>query len=371
MSDAIQAVVMPKWGLAMQEGVLTEWHIAEGDSISPGQEICEIETSKIANAMEATIKGTVQRLVAEPGKTLPVGALLAVVVDGSADDGDIDAFVAKFEEEFAEMMAAAEAAAPKAASVEIDGRKINYLQMGQEGVPVVFIHGYGGDLNNWMFNQPELVEKAQTYALDLPGHGASSKDVGDGSMAMMVATVKGFLEALDLTGAHLVGHSMGGAVAIGVAAEAGDRVASLTLVSPAGLGSDINMDYINGFIGAARRKDMKPVLSMLFADADLVSRDMVNEVLKFKRLDGVEAALTAIRDSIFAGGAQADQVRDKLEGLSIPVTIIWGAEDKILPPSHADGIGGSAKVDKKPNVGHMAHMEVASDVTKAIEAQLG
>lgn len=367
MSDTIQSVVMPKWGLAMQEGALTDWHIAEGDSISPGKEICDIETSKIANAMEATISGTVKRLVAKAGETLPVGALLAVVVNGEASDADIDAFVQKFEDEFAELMAAAEASAPKAQTAEIDGRKINYLQIGMEGPAVVFIHGYGGDLNNWMFNQPNLAETNRTYALDLPGHGASGKDVGDGSLQMMIDTVKQFLDVIDAGKAHLVGHSMGGAIAIGVAAAAPDKVASLTLVSPAGLGDEINMDYINGFIEASRRNAMKPVLQMLFADPEIVSRDMVNEILKFKRLDGVETALKTISGSVFAGGKQSTNLRDALAGLSMPVQIVWGEQDKILPPAHSDGLGGSVKLTKVANAGHMAHMEVAGDVTKMIE----
>lgn len=371
MSDTIQSVVMPKWGLAMQEGTLTDWHIAEGDSIAPGKEICDIETSKIANAMEATITGTVKRLVAKPGDTLPVGALLAVVVDGDASDADIDAFVQKFEDEFAELMAAAEASAPKAQSVEIDGRRINYLEMGQEGPAIVFVHGFGGDLNNWMFNQPMLAEKHRTFALDLPGHGASGKAVGDGSFAMLVDTVHKFLDAVGLDKAHLVGHSLGGGIAIGVAQAAPAKVASLTLISPAGLGPDISMEYINGFIGAQRRNDMKPVLSMLFADPELVTRDMVNEVLKFKRLDGVEAALKTIAGAVFAGGKQAAVLRDGLAGLSMPVHIIWGEQDRILPPAHGEGLGGQVKVTKASDAGHMAHMEIAGEVTKAIEAAAG
>ena len=371
MTDTIQSVVMPKWGLAMQEGVLTDWHVAVGDTIAPGKEVCDIETSKIANALEATISGTVKRLVAKPGETLPVGALLAVVVEGDASDADIDAFVQKFEDEFAELMAAAEASAPKAESVEIDGRKINYLQMGQEGPAVVFIHGFGGDLNNWMFNQPMLAEKHRTYALDLPGHGASGKAVGDGSFAMLTDTMVKFLDAVGLDQAHLVGHSLGGAIAIAVAKAAPAKVASLTLISPAGLGPEINMDYVTGFIGAQRRNDMKPVLSMLFANPDLVTRDMVNEVLKFKRLDGVETALKTIAGAVFAGGKQAADLRGTLAGLEVPVQIVWGELDRILPPAHADGLPAGIKVTKVGKVGHMAHMEVAGDLNKAIEAAAG
>jgi pyruvate dehydrogenase E2 component (dihydrolipoamide acetyltransferase) len=182
MSD-IQTIVMPKWGLAMQEGTLTKWNVAEGAQIKPGLEICDIETSKIANAMEATIAGTLRRRVASEGVTLPVGALLAVVADPKTSDADLDAFIAKFQESFAASAAAAEAAAPRSKTVEVQGRNLNYLQIGNGGTPIVFIHGFGGDLNNWMFNQPDLAGARATFALDLPGHGSSAKAVGDGSVA--------------------------------------------------------------------------------------------------------------------------------------------------------------------------------------------
>ena len=98
---------------------------------------------------------------------------------------------------------------------------------------------------------------------------------------------------------------MGGAVALSLALDAPDRVASATLIAPAGLGAEINSGYIDGFIGAQKRKDLKPHLEALFADPELVTRDLVEDVLKFKRLDGVEAALKTIAGAFFPGGRQA------------------------------------------------------------------
>ena len=71
MSGEIQAVVMPKWGLAMQEGTLLKWLVSEGDAIRPGQEICDIETSKITNALESTVSGTLVRRVVEEAGARP------------------------------------------------------------------------------------------------------------------------------------------------------------------------------------------------------------------------------------------------------------------------------------------------------------
>lgn len=95
MSD-ITPIRMPQWGLEMTEGTLSAWHVSIGDSVSKGTEIADVETAKIANALEAgqDMAGVVRRLVANIGDTLPVGGLLAVVADEAVDDAAIDAFVA-------------------------------------------------------------------------------------------------------------------------------------------------------------------------------------------------------------------------------------------------------------------------------------
>src|ERR671910_180404 len=101
MSDAIRPIVMPKWGLAMQEGMVAKWLVEEGATISAGDEILDIETSKIANVFESPVAGPLRRIVVGEGDTVPVGALLGVVADSSVSDADIDAFIATFQEEFA------------------------------------------------------------------------------------------------------------------------------------------------------------------------------------------------------------------------------------------------------------------------------
>ena len=92
----IQPIVMPKWGLAMEEGALTSWLVQNGSEVEKGQEIAEIETSKLANVFESPASGTVRRLVAKEGDVLPVGALLAVLAPAAISDTDIDSFVASF-----------------------------------------------------------------------------------------------------------------------------------------------------------------------------------------------------------------------------------------------------------------------------------
>lgn len=92
----IQAVTVPKWGLTMEEGTVTSWLVEEGQQIQVGDEIMEMETSKIVNVVEAIVAGTLRRRVAQEGETLPIAGLLGVVADDSASDEDIDAFIAGF-----------------------------------------------------------------------------------------------------------------------------------------------------------------------------------------------------------------------------------------------------------------------------------
>jgi pyruvate dehydrogenase E2 component (dihydrolipoamide acetyltransferase) len=93
---AITAITVPKWGIEMQEGTLTDWKVAVGDTVTKGDEIVDIETEKIVNAGEAPASGVVRRLVGEPGEVYEVGVLIGVIADGDEDDAAIEQFVAEF-----------------------------------------------------------------------------------------------------------------------------------------------------------------------------------------------------------------------------------------------------------------------------------
>jgi pyruvate dehydrogenase E2 component (dihydrolipoamide acetyltransferase) len=237
---------------------------------------------------------------------------------------------------------------------------------GSEGeAPLVLIHGFGGDLNNWQFNQPALAEGRTVYALDLPGHGGSVKQGVQGGIPELAEAVRDFLNAAGIQRAHIAGHSLGGAVALHLASEEPARVVSITLVCSAGLGGEVNTDYIEGFIAADRRKEFKPILEMLFADPSLVSRDMIEELLKYKRLDGVGQALRAIADATFTGGRQTNVFTDRMDRIKVPVQAIWGAEDRIVPSAHASVIPQGHR-HVFGGAGHMVHMEKAGEVNRLI-----
>ena len=93
-TNDIKTLEIPKWGLSMEEGTVVEWLIAVGDDFTEGQEICEIESSKILNVMEAPFAGTLRKILAEPGETLPVQAPIAVAAPSGVPDAVVDEYAA-------------------------------------------------------------------------------------------------------------------------------------------------------------------------------------------------------------------------------------------------------------------------------------
>jgi pyruvate dehydrogenase E2 component (dihydrolipoamide acetyltransferase) len=366
MSEGIYALIMPKYGMVMTEGVVAAWHVEEGSDVQTGTEIADIETEKIANVYECPTDGALRRRVAAEGETVPVGGLFGIIAQPSVSDSDIEAFIAEFQSNFVPPEPGDEG--PTTEMIDAGTWRLRFLKHGEdEGAPLVLVHGFGGDLNNWMFNHEPLAAGRTVYALDLPGHGGSQKSVGAGDVATLASAVLAFLDAAGIDRAHLAGHSLGGGVALYLALESPARVASATLISPIGLGPEINAGYIDRFIEAGKRKEMKAVLQQLFADPELVSRDMVMEVLKAKRIDGAIASMKTIAGAVFAGGSQALQLSGRMAELAAPVQVIWGAEDRIVPVAHAETVPAGITVHRVEGAGHMAHMEGASEVNRLIE----
>lgn len=361
MADKITPITMPKWGMAMEEGTVVVWHLEEGAPVAAGQEVVDVESPKIANAIEAKQGGILRRKVAAVGDVLPVGALIGVIADREVSDAEVEAFVKGYVRPTGE---AGEAAGPAVASLEAGGRRFAYVDMGAGDPPILLLHGFGGDYSSWMFNQAPLAEGRRVIALDLPGHGGSSKDVGDGSVAAVAGAVEAVIGALGIGRCHLVGHSLGGAVALAIAAKRPSETASLTLVASAGLGPEIDGGFIDAFTAAERRKEMIGVAEMLFADRKLVTRKLVEDMLRMKRIDGVSEAMRRIAAREFPGGRQAAAAAAPAS-VKPPLLVIWGGKDRVIPVAHARALS-AARVEILPEAGHMVHAEAYAEVNRLI-----
>jgi len=369
--ERVQRVTMPKWGLSMKTGTITEWIAAEGDQVAHGDDLVEIDTEKIAGALESTWEGVLRRIVVAAGSSAPVGATIAVVAPAEVADEEIEAVVALAREQLAAGVAEEQDEGVQLGTVEVDGRTISYATMGEGRDAIVLVHGYGGDKNSWLFVQEPLSHTHTVHALDLPGHGESSKDVGDGSVPTMARVVLGFLDAKGIERAHLVGHSFGAAVAAAAAARSPARVRSLTLVAPAGFGPDVDAEYLRGFAAAKSRRELKPLVGRLFADESLVTRQLVDDLLRYKRIDGVDAALQRLVGTLLDGDRQRIDTTALLASVDVPTVVVWGRQDRILPPAAPTGVASARQSRVVDGAGHMVHMERPADVRRAVEEALG
>ena len=258
---------------------------------------------------------------------------------------------------------------PQYLFTEVGGLRARYADRGFGDSVVLLLHGFGGDLDNWMFNLDSLAEKHRVLALDLPGHGQSVKTNVDPSLYGMATFVSKFLDVLSVSSVHVVGHSMGGAIAMQLASDSPETVKSLGLICSAGLGPDINSDYLRGFVEAQSQQELKLVLQQLFADESLVNLQLVNDLLNYKRIDGVEATLNALSETLISAGEHTF-LTDNIVASGIPVLVIWGKQDRIIPVSHAQNYsaaGGSCvEVEIFDSAGHMVQMEKAHDVNRSL-----
>lgn len=250
--------------------------------------------------------------------------------------------------------------------MEVDGLSIRHRVLGNRGEPVVMVHGFGGSLETWEANQAALASAGYTVAaLDLPGHGESSLEVGSGSLDGLAAAVRDYAGAVGMRRAHFVGHSMGAAVCLALADQDPARVRSLTLVGPAGLGQKIDADGIRGLVGARSREDLMPLLQRFFANPAAVPAAMLERMLRFKQREGAIEALTKIAMSRYAGTPSGRPLRDVLG--TVPTLMIWGAEDRMIPPPAQDEqVRNGVRLHVLAGAGHLVQLEAADEVNRLI-----
>ena len=170
--------------------------------------------------------------------------------------------------------------------------------------------------------------------IDLPAHGKSPKRAAP-SFQALVADIREAFDSSQLDEVHLVGHSLGGALALALADTRRRSIESLTLIAPAGLGPDIDGRTVDGICNASRPESLGPWLRTLVADEALITDRYIGAAMASRRDPTLRAAQRALSDLLFPDGVQAFDLRAALHRLDMPVRILWGRCDRIIPWRHA------------------------------------
>jgi pimeloyl-ACP methyl ester carboxylesterase len=274
-------------------------------------------------------------------------------------------------------------------TVRLHGHTLAYLDLPGEGTPLLLLHGVASSIDTWGDIPQGLAALGhRVIAVDLLGHGESGPGNGDYSLGSNAASVRDLLDYLGVERVHMVGHSLGGGVAMQFTYQFGERVESLSLISSGGLG-----EQVNRALRAAALPGSELVMKLLVSKRVVstlsryeIFRGAVSSAVatdgqqsaepptsaKLRRLQDpqrLEGFLATLRSVVGPEGQRVSAL-DKL-GLVDPhkVLIIWGEEDRVLPHSHGvaahEMLPGSRFV-LVPKAGHHPHNHAPDQVMSAL-----
>ncbi len=266
----------------------------------------------------------------------------------------------------------------------IDGIDIAYSDSGSGERTLVLIHGLNSYIPEWTANIPELAKHARVVAIDLPGYGRSSKANYRYSMAFFARVVERVIERLDLRHVTLVGHSMGGQIALTHALMFPNRAESLVLVAPAGLETfspgeiAFLLDHLSKEMCEYRPPESiwegvaTTVAGNVPKAAEFFFRDRV-QIIAGPDFDGFCYAVTRSIAAMAHG-----PVFDRLPNIQVPVLVIFGTDDRLIPNPLVHGGSTRAIAEQGvrrlphgrllmvPGAGHFVNLERAQVVNAAL-----
>ncbi len=260
----------------------------------------------------------------------------------------------------------------EASHITLHGHRVGYRLAGK-GPLLVLVHGIAGSSSTWERVIPRLAEHHTLLAPDLMGHGESGKPEGDYSLGAYANSMRDLLEALALPRGTLVGHSLGGGVALQFAYQFPARCARLVLVSSGGLGREVHAllraaalpgaEVVLPWLCRVGEQSVGRVVHVLGRMGVRASADLEETWRSFVSLSepgARRAFLHTVRGIIDLRGQRVSAV-DRLHlAAALPTLIVWGARDPLIPVRHGEEahrqIPGS-RLEILPEAGHFPHLD--------------
>ncbi len=267
-------------------------------------------------------------------------------------------------------------------SVRIHGRSVAYVAAG-DGPVLLLIHGMAGTCESWREVIEPLARDHTVIAPDLPGHGASEPGGGDYSIGALAAGLRDLLLALGHDRATVVGHSLGGGVGMQFAYQYPEMIERLALVSSGGLGPEVSpvlraatLPGADLFIaatagpGSVVGSALGKGLAALGLRPDPDVAEVARSYASLNDSDRRAAFLATVRAVIGTGGQRIDAADRLYLAEAVPVLIVWGAEDSIIPVRHGERAHEAipaSRLEIFEGVGHVPQLEAPGRFTIALE----
>jgi pimeloyl-ACP methyl ester carboxylesterase len=257
--------------------------------------------------------------------------------------------------------------------VSLHGHRVNFNIAGQ-GSPVLLIHGVAGRAAQWDQTVQLLAEDHTVVAPDLLGHGDSAKPRGDYSLGAHASGIRDLLVGLSIERASIVGHSLGGGIAMQFAYQFPERCERLALVSSGGLGEDVHpllraatlpgSELVLPLLAHPRVLDVASVIPRALGRLGLRTRPDLTEMARgYQSLSNAEARSAFIHTvrAVIDPTGQRINATDRLYLASkMPTLIVWGCLDRLIPVEHAqpahEAMPGS-HLELFENAGHFPHLD--------------
>jgi pimeloyl-ACP methyl ester carboxylesterase len=262
--------------------------------------------------------------------------------------------------------------APEDRWVRVGDLRARYWSEGDGDPPLLLLHPHGAFLEHWLPNFAALAERRRVIAVDMVGCGRTDKPDAVYSFGYMADFVESFLRAIALDRVDLLGHSLGGGIALALALRAPERVRRLVLVCAAGLGRRIprvlgfmNVPILGEIMAKPTRFGLRRFFGLCMYDASIITDAQIALAVAIHSQPGAaRAALSVLRESTSVIGGVKQSVVDELAGrlgeLRQPTLVLWGRDDRIHRLAYGEAAAktiAGARLHLFDRCGHLPNVE--------------